>query len=51
MYNRQYVYRRQDEASKEKNILPTVKHGREPIVMWVCFVSSDTDLDRITEIV
>ena len=25
------------EAFKEKNIVPTVKHGRRSIMIWVCF--------------
>ncbi|KAI4875718.1 hypothetical protein NFI96_005575 [Prochilodus magdalenae] len=37
-----YVWRRKNEAYKEKNTLPTVKHGGGSVMFWGCFASSGT---------
>ena len=37
-----YVHRRKNEAYKEKNIVPTVKHGVGLVMFWSCFAASDT---------
>ncbi|KAK3523448.1 hypothetical protein QTP86_033613 [Hemibagrus guttatus] len=49
--HQQFVYRRRNEAYKEKNTLPTVKHGGGSIMLCGCFAASGTGgLDRITGI-
>ena len=37
-----YVYRRKNEAFKEKNTMPTVKHGGSSVMFWDCFAASGT---------
>ncbi|CAJ0944634.1 unnamed protein product [Ranitomeya imitator] len=42
------VYRRKKEAFKEKNTVPTVKHGGGSLMFWGCFAASGTGLlDRV----
>ena len=36
------VYRKQNEAFKEKNMVPTVKHGGGGPMFWGCFAASGT---------
>ena len=36
------VYRKQNEAFKEKNTVPTVKHGGGSQMFWGCFAASGT---------
>uniref|UniRef100_A0AAQ5XZS9 Tc1-like transposase DDE domain-containing protein n=1 Tax=Amphiprion ocellaris TaxID=80972 RepID=A0AAQ5XZS9_AMPOC len=36
------VYRKQNEAYKEKNTVPTVKHGGGSKMFWGCFAASST---------
>ena len=38
----QFVNRWENEAHKGKNIRPTVKHGRDSIMLWACFAASGT---------
>ena len=38
----QPVYRRKNEAFKEKNTMPTVKHGGGSVMFWGCFAASGT---------
>ena len=35
-----YVYRKQNEAFKEKNTFPTVKHGGGSVMCWGCCAAS-----------
>ena len=37
-----YVQRRKNGAYKEKNTVPTVKHGRGSVMFWGCFATSGT---------
>ena len=37
-----YVHRRKNEAYKEKNTVPTVKHGGGLVMFWGCFAASGT---------
>ena len=37
-----YVHRRKNEAYKEKNTVPTVKHGGGSVGFWGCFAASGT---------
>ena len=37
-----YVYRKQNEAFKEKNTFPTVKHGGGSVMFWGCCAASGT---------
>ena len=37
-----YVHRCKNEAYKEKNTVPTVKHGGDPVMVLGCFAASDT---------
>lgn len=42
------VYRKENEAFKEKNTVPTVKHGGGSLMFWGCFAASGTGLlDRV----
>ena len=36
------VYRKQNEAFKEKNTFPTVKHGGGSVMFWGCCTASGT---------
>ena len=36
------VYRKKNEAYKEKNTVPTVKHGGGSVMFWGCFAASGT---------
>lgn len=46
--DQRYVWRRKKEAYKEKNTLPTVKHGGGSVMLWGCFASTGTgNLQRI----
>lgn len=36
------VYRKRNEAFKEKNTIPTVKHGGGSLMFWGCFAASGT---------
>ena len=36
------VYRKQNEAFKDKNTVPTVKHGGGSQMFWGCFAASGT---------
>uniref|UniRef100_A0A3B4ZPX8 Tc1-like transposase DDE domain-containing protein n=1 Tax=Stegastes partitus TaxID=144197 RepID=A0A3B4ZPX8_9TELE len=46
--DQRYVWRRKNEAYKEKNTLPTVKHGGGSVMLWGCFASSGTgNLQRV----
>uniref|UniRef100_A0A8C5PSH6 Transposase n=1 Tax=Leptobrachium leishanense TaxID=445787 RepID=A0A8C5PSH6_9ANUR len=36
------VYRKQNEAYKEKNTVPTVKYGGGSMMLWSCFAASGT---------
>ena len=36
------VYRKQNEAFKENNTVPTVKHGGDSQMFWGCFATSGT---------
>ena len=38
----EYVWRKEGEAYKAKNTVPTVKHGGGNIMLWGCFSSSGT---------
>lgn len=37
-----YVHRRKNEAFKEKNTIPTVKHGGGSVMFWGCFAAPGT---------
>uniref|UniRef100_A0A3Q2PJ87 Transposase Tc1-like domain-containing protein n=1 Tax=Fundulus heteroclitus TaxID=8078 RepID=A0A3Q2PJ87_FUNHE len=39
--HKQYVYRRRNEAFKEKNTIPTIKHGGGSVMLWVIMKSED----------
>ncbi|KAI4888813.1 hypothetical protein NFI96_005447 [Prochilodus magdalenae] len=42
------VYRKKNEAFKEKNTVPTVKHGGGSLMFWGCFAACGTGLlDRV----
>lgn len=46
--DQRYVWRRKNDAYKEKNTLPTVKHGGGSVMLWGCFASSGTgNLQRV----
>lgn len=43
-----YVYRRKNEAFKEKNTMPTLKHGGVSLMFWGCFAASGTGWNQKT---
>ena len=39
---KRYVWRKSNAAFKEKNLVPTVKHGGGRIMVWGCFAATGT---------